>query len=108
MKIISFYTLITAFYSVFAGAVFAVNNTVPQSPALRKSTVGMGTVPQTTFRSGLVKTPNPIDRSSNLVVTGNVGGGKHFRGPVPYNAISDFGGTLGSSTLDSFLRRSSR
>jgi tetratricopeptide (TPR) repeat protein len=40
------------------------------------------------------------------VITGHVGGGRHFRGVVPYNAISDFGGTLGSSTLDSFLRRS--
>jgi tetratricopeptide (TPR) repeat protein len=68
--------------------------------------VGPTTVPPSSRRSGLIRSPNPIDRSGNLVITGNVGGGKHFRGVVPYNAVSDFGGRLGSSPLDSFLRRS--
>jgi len=67
--------------------------------------VTAGTVPQSTFGGGLVRSPNPIDRSSNLIVTGNVAGGRHFRGIVPYNAISDFGGRLGSTQLDSFLRQ---
>jgi len=71
-----------------------------------RNPVGLGTVPPSSIRSGLIRTPNPINRSSNLVVTGNVGGGKHFRGVLPYNAISDFGGRLGSGTLDSFLRYS--
>jgi len=70
------------------------------------SPVGTGTVPVTTYRSGLVASPDPIDPMGNLIVTGNVGGGRHFRGVVPYNAISDFGGVLGSGTLDSFLRTS--
>ena len=70
------------------------------------SPVGTGTVPVTMYRSGLVASPDPIDPTSNMVVTGNVGGGKYFRGVVPYNAISDFGGALGSGTLDSFLRMS--
>lgn len=68
--------------------------------------VGSATTVASSVRSGLVRSVNPINSTSGLVVTGNVGGGKHFRGVVPYNAISDFGGTLGSSSLDSFLRRS--
>jgi len=79
---------------------FAVNVWAIENP------VGSATVPPSSVRSGLVRSPNPMDSSSNLVVTGNVGGGKHFRGVVPYNAISDFGGRLGSTSLDSFLRRS--
>jgi tetratricopeptide (TPR) repeat protein len=67
---------------------------------------GIATVPQSNIRSGLIRRPNPIDRSGNLIITGNVGGGKHFRGVVPYSATSDFTGPLGSSTLDSFLRQS--
>jgi len=64
------------------------------------------TVPQSSIRSGLIRSPNPVDTSSNLVITGNVGGGRHFRGVVPYYAPSTFSGALGSSTLDSFLRDS--
>src|SRR4030042_1032326 len=84
----------------FAQAGGSVTNPTPSSP------VGTGTVPVTAYRSGLVSSPNPIDDTGNLIVTGNVGGGKHFRGVVPYNAISDFGGALGSGTLDNFLRYS--
>lgn len=68
--------------------------------------VGSGRTPPSTFRSGLIRSPNPIDNTANLVVTGNIGGGKHFRGVVPYNAVSNFQGTLTSTALDSFLRRS--
>jgi len=65
-----------------------------------------GTQPVSSYQSGLVRSPNPINDYGNRIVTGNVGGGKHFRGAVPYNAVSDFGGRLGSGTLDNFLRRS--
>ena len=75
------------------------------NPQLR-SPVSGGTIPSTAYRSGLVTSPRPTYLSGNLIVTGNVGGGKHFRGVVPYNAVSDFGGRLGSGTLDTFLRRS--
>ena len=87
-------------FTFFSGTGWAIGNRAVSSP------VGSGTVPPTSFRSGLIRSPNPIDTSSNLVITGNVSGGKHFRGVVPYNAISDFGGRLGSTSLDSFLRRS--
>ncbi|MHC4126533.1 MAG: hypothetical protein ACYSRR_08810, partial [Planctomycetota bacterium] len=68
--------------------------------------VGPGTVPPSSIRPGLIRSPNPIDTSTNLIITGNVRGGKHFRGIVPYHAPSSLGGVLGSSTLDSFMRYS--
>ena len=90
-----FFIILAAFFMFFAASGWAIENPV-----------GSGTVPPSSVHSGLVRSPNPIDTSSNLVITGNVGGGKHFRGVVPYNAISDFGGQLGSTSIDSFLRRS--
>jgi len=68
--------------------------------------VGSGRVPGSVYRSGLVRSPNPIERSSNLAVTGNVRGGKHFRGIVPYQSRYDFWAELPSSSLDSFFRYS--
>ena len=95
-----FISAILLFGTVFSGDIFAIDNPNVRSP------VGSATVPPSSYSDGLVTSPNPIDRSSDLVVTGNVGGGKHFRGILPYNAVTDFGGRLGSSTLDTFLRRS--
>lgn len=72
--------------------------------------LGRGTRPVSSTRSGrsgLIRSPNPIDTSTNLVITGNVGGGRHFRGVVPYRATTDFGAVNPSSSLDSFLRRAS-
>jgi len=75
----------------------------------RRAGVGLGTVPPSSIQSGLVRSPNPIEAGGspgNLIITGNVQGGKHFRGPVPYGAESDFRASLGSASLDSFLRYS--
>ena len=68
--------------------------------------IGRGTTPPSSVRSGLVRSPNPIDTSGNLLITGNVRGSRYFRGIVPYRATTDFRAGLGSSSLDSFLRRS--
>jgi tetratricopeptide (TPR) repeat protein len=90
--------LILAVAFSFLGNVFGI-----------ESPVGTGTVPPSSISSGLVSSPNPIDTSGNLVVTGHVAGGKHFRHPpgvVPYRSSFDFGATLGSASLDSFMRRS--
>jgi len=71
-----------------------------------RSPVGPGTVPPSSYSSGQIRTPNPIDTSGNLVITGNVRGGRHFRGVVPYQSETDFRAEIPSSSLDSFLRHS--
>ena len=68
--------------------------------------IGNPTVVPSSRRSGLHRSPNPIDNTSNLTVTGNVAGGRHFRGEVPYRSTTEFGDTLGSSSLSSFYRYS--
>ncbi len=82
-----------------------------ESPAL-SSPVGSGTVPPTTYKSGLVPSINPVDTSGNLIVTGNVAGEGYFRGVVPYGGVTNFltpAGEIGHTTgaFDSFLRRTS-
>ncbi len=74
-----------------------------ESPVTRNP-AGYSTIPQSSFRSGLVNTPNPIDPTGNLVMTGNVRRGMHFRGSIPYQSTTSFNATLGSSALNSFLR----
>ncbi len=70
------------------------------------SSVGSPTLPPSSYEGGLVTNPNPLDNSSNSIITGNVRGGKHFRGPIPYDASTSFQAPLGSTRLDSFLRYS--
>lgn len=96
---------------LICSAVFGINggyptNPVLANPSLRNPSAMRGTTPVSSYRRGLIRSPNPIDRTSDLIFTGNIGGGKHFRGFVPYNAITDFGGRIGEGTLDDFLRRS--
>jgi tetratricopeptide (TPR) repeat protein len=71
-----------------------------------RSPIGPPTVPQSSYRSGLFPSRNPINTTGNQVITGNVADGRHFRGVVPYSAATSFADTLGSTTLDSFMRRS--
>ena len=97
-------TILILIFTFGVGA-FGVRNPNIQSP------VGRGVVPPSSYRSGLIRSVNPMGIDGNLIVTGNIGGGKHFRGIVPYQSPSSFGvlGTSVSSTsgtLDSFLRRS--
>jgi len=55
-----------------------------------------------------VATPSGIESANygNDVVTGNVGGGSHFRGSVPYSSVYNFGGSLQTTSLDGFIRYS--
>ncbi len=76
-----------------------------ENPSVRNP-AGFGTVPQSTLRSGLVRNYSPSYNSGNLIVTGNVSRGGHFRGDVPYQSTAAFGASLGTSTLSSFLRDS--
>jgi len=66
-----------------------------------------GTVPPSSYGGSVVSTPSPLDNTSNLVMTGNIAGGKSFHGSVPYGSTTSFGGRLGSTSLDPFLRYSS-
>ena len=93
------------FVSCLSAAVLAANGSAIQNPAALNP-LGSATVPPSHYSSGLVRSPAPFSIGGNLIVSGNVGGGRHFRGVVPYNAISDFGSNLSPSTLDPFLRRS--
>lgn len=87
-------------------AVITASALAQRSRSISNSPVGRGVVPPSSTRSGLIRSPNPIDTSGDLVVTGNVAGGKHFRGVVPYNAFSNFSGTTGTESVDAFLRYS--
>ncbi len=70
------------------------------------SYISPATVPPSVRREGLVRSPDATDGSGNLLITGNIRGPGYFRGVVPYRAPTDFGTTLPSSSLDSFLRDS--
>lgn len=100
-------------FTVLSGTCWSIQNSAVGNP------IGPATAPPSSFRSGLIRSPNPIDTSFNDVVTGNVRGGKHFRGGVPYRPATNFwtglgsspydnfsGAGIGSSSLDSFLRDS--
>ncbi|OHB65451.1 MAG: hypothetical protein A2Y76_05705 [Planctomycetes bacterium RBG_13_60_9] len=82
-----------------AEAVFAYGNPTG-------SPVSRGIVPPSSYSSGLVNTANPIDNTTNQIVTGNVAGAKYFHGNIPYGSTTSFGSRLGSTSLDSFLRYS--
>lgn len=67
--------------------------------------VRSATTPLSSYENSLVNTPNPVDNSSDLAVTGNVTGGKHFRGGLPYRSPTSIDAPLGSTSIDSFMRR---
>jgi tetratricopeptide (TPR) repeat protein len=83
------------FFTAFSETLLAVENRISSS-----------TIPPSSRREGLIRSPDAIGGGGNLLVTGNVRGGNYFRGVVPYYAPTDFGVTLPSSSLDSFLRDS--
>ncbi len=97
--------VLTAFLAALPGVSRSVENPGIANPSI-SNPAGVSTVPPSSLGGGLVESPNPFDRSSDLVVTGNVRGGRYFRGPVPYNSSTSFGTSLGSTSLDSFLRDS--
>ena len=88
--------------------ILAILITLPIAPAAAQNRAikNPATVPPSSLRSGLVRSPASPYINGNLIVTGNVAGGKHFRGIVPYNSVSDFAGRLGPSSIESFLRDS--
>jgi hypothetical protein len=97
--------VLTVFLAALSGVSWSVENPGIANPSITNP-AGVSTVPPSSLGDGLVQSPNPLDRSSELVVTGNVRRGMYFRGPVPYNSSTSFGSGLGSTSLDSFLRDS--
>jgi tetratricopeptide (TPR) repeat protein len=82
----------------FAGVGLSLDSPVSSN------SLGLGTVPPTAYKSGLIPSINPIDTSSNRVITGNVTGGMYFRGIVPYSSVTDLS-VPPRSGIESFLRR---
>lgn len=71
-----------------------------RNPAVRNP-VGVSRAPVSGIRGGLFATPSPMDTASDLAITGNLRGGKYFRGNVPYRATTDFGLDPGTQSLNS-------
>jgi len=98
------------YMSVVLAVVFSAVGLSLESPATTNP-LGLGTVPPTAYKSGLIPSINPVDTRGNLVVTGNVTGGMYFRGVVPYQGVTDFAAPASSLShtsggIESFLRRS--
>ncbi|MHC5075778.1 MAG: tetratricopeptide repeat protein [Planctomycetota bacterium] len=81
--------------------------TWPQAQAQINPESGSGRSWPGASRSGLVRSPNPVNMQGNNIVTQNVTGARGFRGNVGYGSPYDFRAQTGSTQLDSFLRRSS-
>ena len=89
--------LVYVIAAVFAAPLWAVENPNVRSP------VGSPTAVPSTQRSGLIPS-RPHDIGRDPVVSGQVGGLAHFRGPVPYGSPHLHDAAV-SSPLDNFLRR---
>ena len=101
--------ILTALMSVstsLAAESYAVGSSRVRSQV--RSSVGTLKGPPTSVRNELVSRPPDIYFERNLGITGNVASGRHFRGDVPYSAATDFQAPLGSATLNSFIRQSTR
>ena len=100
MKNCLFIIMILVFFTLSSSIVWSLENRSIINPA------GSSTVPASSIQSGFINNPNPIDTSGNLLITGNVRRGRHFRDSVPYQSTTSFSAGLGSSLLSSFLRDS--
>ena len=84
------------YMSVVLGIVFSAVGLSLENQATTNP-LGLGTVPPTAYKSGLIPSINPIDTSGNLTATGNMSGGTYFRGVVPYRDVMNF--TVPASSL---------
>jgi tetratricopeptide (TPR) repeat protein len=64
------------------------------------------TIVPSSYQSSPISSPIGFDSKGNLIITGNVRRGMHFRGGVPYESTMSFWADLGSASLNSFLRDS--
>jgi hypothetical protein len=93
---------------IAAGVFFTLGSSVSRSIENHAifNPAGYGTVPPSSYQSGHFSNPKAPDVDGNLLITGNVRRGMHFRDTVPYGPTTSFRGDLGSSSLSSFLRDS--
>jgi hypothetical protein len=94
---------------VIAGGISSIALAI-ESP-VSSNPLGLGTVPPSAYKSGLIPSIGPVSASGDLVVTGDVAGGKYFRGIVPYRGVTDFGTSTaqispGIVQVENFLRYS--
>ena len=79
---------------------------LPTSELHAQDALGSGNALDNNLRVGSgginAPTPTPNFRDRNLIVTGDVIGGRGFRGSVGYTAEADFRGSLGSNDLFNF------
>lgn len=109
-KKVYFVIVVTVFFSTMS---FGIENptgspTVPAS--VRGDGGGYLTTPVSSMQDGQMSPAgNPYGLEGNAIVTGNISGGRHFRGIVPYQSVSEVYGTSGAvfSTIESFSRYSS-
>jgi hypothetical protein len=78
MKNRLFIMLAAAFFATLSETARPLTPSGVRNPAIRRP-VGPATVPQSSIRSGLFPSRNPVDTTGNLMITGNVAGGKHFQ-----------------------------
>ncbi len=72
--------------------------------------IGSTSQPVSQTQQGLFRSPHRYDTGSgNRLIEGNVRGGAHFRGNVPYQSTTSFQASVPSAdTLNSFMRYSAR
>ena len=90
--------------------VYGLVSAQPMPPGVQ-SPIGSPTEPPSAGRTGAIPyQPNIYGSYGNSVVTGTIGGGKHFRGVVPYGSTFYTDTNLidqGSEAVSNFLRYSS-
>ncbi len=86
---------------IAAGVFVALGTSVSrpiENPAIFNP-AGYSTVPPSSYQSGQFTNPKAPDVDGNLLITGNVRRGMHFRDTVQYGPTTSFRGDLGSSSL---------
>ncbi len=93
---VRFFIVVVVFFTLSSPISWPIENLAIRNPA------GLSTVPPSSIQSGLIINRNPIDTSGNLVITGNVRRGSHFRDIVSYDSTTSLRTGLGSPSLNSF------
>lgn len=106
---LSIILVVGLFSSVSFGADYPGGSpTVPASVNVSGAGNNYLTTPVSSLQDGLIERPvNPYGLEGNAVVTGNISGGRHFRGIIPYQSTSETFGTSSDavfSTIESFTR----